>query len=119
MLPKELCDKGRSDIEVSNDLRMAACVNDFHQAIKIMKVISYQINSKFWFLSLLHFFLTVYSYTISHHCFFQEKNIPYPVMIKASEGGGGKGIRQVRSEAEFEVNFRRVQVNHILMRIFF
>lgn len=74
-LPKELCEKGRSDIEVSNDLRMAACVNDFHEAINIMK----------------------------------EKNIPYPVMIKASEGGGGKGIRQVRSEAEFEVNFRRVQ----------
>lgn len=40
----------------------------------------------------------------------QEKNIPYPVMIKASEGGGGKGIRKIRCEAEFEVNFRRVQV---------
>ncbi|VDK58372.1 unnamed protein product, partial [Gongylonema pulchrum] len=30
-------------------------------------------------------------------------------MIKASEGGGGKGIRLVRNESEFEVNFRRVQ----------
>ncbi|KHN74327.1 Acetyl-CoA carboxylase [Toxocara canis] len=74
-LPKEECENGRCDIEVSNELRMAACVNDHEEAIRIMK----------------------------------EKNIPYPVMIKASEGGGGKGIRQVRCEAEFEVNFRRVQ----------
>lgn len=42
---------------------------------------------------------------------FQEKNIAYPVMIKASEGGGGKGIRLVLNESDFEVNFRRVQVN--------
>lgn len=34
-------------------------------------------------------------------------------MIKASEGGGGKGIRLVRSESDFEVNFRRVQVSFI------
>ncbi|MFH4976395.1 hypothetical protein AB6A40_003104 [Gnathostoma spinigerum] len=74
-LPKEECERGRSDIEVSKELRMAACVNDFEEAIRIMK----------------------------------EKNIPYPVMIKTSEGGGGKGIRRVSCEAEFEVNFRRVQ----------
>ncbi|VDK44469.1 unnamed protein product [Anisakis simplex] len=74
-LSKEACENSRSDIEVSNELRMAACVNDHEEAIRVMK----------------------------------EKNIPFPVMIKASEGGGGKGIRQVRCEAEFEVNFRRVQ----------
>lgn len=38
-------------------------------------------------------------------------------MIKASEGGGGKGIRLVRNESDFEVNFRRVQVH--LMRLSF
>ncbi|CCE63008.1 hypothetical protein TPHA_0D03740 [Tetrapisispora phaffii CBS 4417] len=31
----------------------------------------------------------------------QAKKIGFPVMIKASEGGGGKGIRQVRKEEDF------------------
>ncbi|KAL3102143.1 hypothetical protein niasHS_003552 [Heterodera schachtii] len=38
-----------------------------------------------------------------------DKNITYPVMIKASEGGGGKGIRKCLSDEEFRLNFRRVQ----------
>jgi biotin carboxylase len=40
----------------------------------------------------------------------QEKNITYPVMIKASEGGGGKGIRKCNTDEEFRINFRRVLV---------
>lgn len=36
-------------------------------------------------------------------------------MIKASEGGGGKGIRLVRNESDFEVNFRRVQVSSLFI----
>ncbi|KAI6219616.1 hypothetical protein M3Y99_01645200 [Aphelenchoides fujianensis] len=39
----------------------------------------------------------------------REKNITYPVMIKASEGGGGKGIRKCLSDKEFRLNFRRVK----------
>lgn len=39
----------------------------------------------------------------------REKNITYPVMIKASEGGGGKGIRKCNTDEEFRLNFRRVQ----------
>lgn len=35
--------------------------------------------------------------------------ISYPVMIKASEGGGGKGIRRVDSADEFPALFRQVQ----------
>jgi biotin carboxylase/acetyl-CoA carboxylase carboxyltransferase component/biotin carboxyl carrier protein len=39
----------------------------------------------------------------------KDKGITYPVMIKASEGGGGKGIRKCISDEEFIINFHRVQ----------
>ena len=35
--------------------------------------------------------------------------IGFPVMIKASEGGGGKGIRKAESADEFPALFRHVQ----------
>eukprot|EP01119_Soliformovum_irregulare_P013643 TRINITY_DN365_c0_g1_i1.p1 TRINITY_DN365_c0_g1~~TRINITY_DN365_c0_g1_i1.p1 ORF type:complete len:2213 (-),score=948.81 TRINITY_DN365_c0_g1_i1:73-6711(-) len=35
--------------------------------------------------------------------------IGFPVMVKASEGGGGKGIRKVISEADIETAYRQVQ----------
>ncbi|XP_065319258.1 acetyl-CoA carboxylase-like isoform X2 [Gordionus sp. m RMFG-2023] len=38
-----------------------------------------------------------------------SKRITYPVMIKASEGGGGKGIRKVVCEEEFPMAFKQVQ----------
>lgn len=37
------------------------------------------------------------------------QNITFPVMIKASEGGGGKGIRKVECADEFHNMFRQVQ----------
>lgn len=37
------------------------------------------------------------------------KKIGFPVMIKASEGGGGKGIRKVENVEEFPQAFRQVQ----------
>lgn len=36
------------------------------------------------------------------------KKIGFPVMIKASEGGGGKGIRKTESEDNFPALFRQV-----------
>lgn len=36
------------------------------------------------------------------------QKIGFPVMIKASEGGGGKGIRKVESSEEFPNLFRQV-----------
>lgn len=37
------------------------------------------------------------------------KKIGYPVMLKATAGGGGKGMRQVHSDDEFEDNFNNAQ----------
>lgn len=37
------------------------------------------------------------------------KRIGFPVMLKASEGGGGKGIRKVNSEDEVKQMFKQVQ----------
>ncbi|XP_009995147.1 PREDICTED: acetyl-CoA carboxylase 2 [Chaetura pelagica] len=37
------------------------------------------------------------------------KRIGYPLMIKAAEGGGGKGIRKVEVAEEFGTSFRQVQ----------
>jgi acetyl-CoA carboxylase/biotin carboxylase 1 len=36
------------------------------------------------------------------------QKIGFPVMIKASEGGGGKGIRKVEAPEEFASSFRQV-----------
>ncbi|KAJ8902898.1 hypothetical protein NDN08_006218 [Rhodosorus marinus] len=38
-----------------------------------------------------------------------SKGIGFPIMIKASEGGGGKGIRMVANEDELRANFTQVQ----------
>ena len=35
--------------------------------------------------------------------------IGYPVMLKASEGGGGKGIRMSNNDEELKVNFEMVK----------
>ncbi len=38
-----------------------------------------------------------------------HEKIGYPVMIKATAGGGGKGMRIARNDEEFAVNFRAAQ----------
>ena len=37
------------------------------------------------------------------------EEVGYPVMIKASEGGGGKGIRKVNNADDFPNLFRQVE----------
>jgi acetyl-CoA carboxylase/biotin carboxylase 1 len=39
----------------------------------------------------------------------RAKTIGFPVMIKASEGGGGKGIRKVEGEQNFSQAFKAVE----------
>ena len=41
------------------------------------------------------------------------KEIGFPVMIKASSGGGGKGMRISRSEEDFEANFQNAQMESV------
>ena len=41
------------------------------------------------------------------------KEVGFPVMIKASSGGGGKGMRVSRSEEDFEANFQNAQMEAI------
>ncbi|RGZ01162.1 acetyl-CoA carboxylase biotin carboxylase subunit [Clostridium sp. AM58-1XD] len=41
------------------------------------------------------------------------KEIGFPVMIKASSGGGGKGMRISRGEEDFESNFQNAQMESI------
>ena len=37
------------------------------------------------------------------------ETIGYPIMVKASEGGGGKGIRKVENKAQMKSAFSQVQ----------
>lgn len=41
------------------------------------------------------------------------EEIGYPVMIKASSGGGGKGMRISRSNEDFEANFQNAQMESV------
>lgn len=47
--------------------------------------------------------------TTAEECMAVANRIGYPVMIKASEGGGGKGIRRVESQDQVAGAFRQVQ----------
>ena len=40
----------------------------------------------------------------------EAAKIGYPVMIKASEGGGGKGIRKANSDDDFKKQYPQVQL---------
>lgn len=42
------------------------------------------------------------------------EEVGYPVMIKASEGGGGKGIRKVNNADDFPNLFRQVTFATVL-----
>ena len=43
-----------------------------------------------------------------------SRKIGLPVMVKASEGGGGKGIRKVETEENIPTAYRQVSVSYML-----
>ena len=43
--------------------------------------------------------------------------IGFPVMIKASEGGGGKGIRKAERPDDFPTLFRQVPIHPSLLSV--
>lgn len=45
------------------------------------------------------------------------QKIGFPVMIKASEGGGGKGIRKVDNPDDFPAAFRQVRLTIKLIKL--
>lgn len=47
--------------------------------------------------------------TSEEMCMTECARVGFPIMIKASEGGGGKGVRKVTCEAEVATAFRQVQ----------
>merc|ERR1719506_1743288 len=51
-------------------------------------------------------------------CVAQANRIGYPVLLKASEGGGGKGIRKVSSEEECKNAFEQIQTEVVGSPVF-
>lgn len=61
-------------------------------------------------LSLLRYLFQFFSFFLK-----AAEEVGYPVMIKASEGGGGKGIRKVNNADDFPNLFRQVEYKLILL----
>ena len=66
-----------------------------------------------------YFCRTLHLISFKTSVFQVAREIGYPVMIKASEGGGGKGIRKASTDDEFTNFFRQVCLHcsavHIIM----
>ena len=59
--------------------------------------------------------MTLFLFVLSQACIYtleeglqHAQKIGYPIMIKASEGGGGKGIRKAESDDEFQKQYPQV-----------
>lgn len=85
-------------ISVPTEIYTKGCVQDVDDGLAVSKA-----DKKENFGSMVSLFVVNVPFSLQ----WAEK-IGYPVVIKASEGGGGKGIRKVESAEDFSGFFRQV-----------
>lgn len=61
-LPKEMCEQGNSDIEVTQELRASACVNDHEEAIRVMNVRFFRSLNLFFVKNLSFLTINIFKY---------------------------------------------------------
>lgn len=87
-------------INVPNELYESGCIHDVEEGLKVS-------------MSLKHYCAgaeTMHGRLLKSLIYFQAaEKIGYPIMVKASEGGGGKGIRKVNCAEDFPNLFRQVK----------
>lgn len=97
-------------INVPTDVYELGCIQDVEDGLKVNKltVQNFQIHAAYNLVCCVH--IHIHENAVRVHCQAAEK-VGYPIMVKASEGGGGKGIRKVNCADDFSNLFRQASGN--------
>lgn len=99
-------------INVPTDIYELGCIQNVEEGLKVSMSLNWLIMMQHECCVCLYCaYLHLYWKAVCLHCQAAE-NVGYPVMVKASEGGGGKGIRKVNSADDFPNLFRQVSGNY-------